>query len=61
MESSLVEELLARRVGLDGELELRVDRRDAHVHRLRHRGEGGASVHTSHSNQIDLEKNRKYS
>ena len=34
----LVEELLARRVGLDGELELGVDRGDAHVHRLRHPG-----------------------
>ena len=33
----LVEELLARRVRLDGELELGVDRRHAHVHRLRHR------------------------
>ena len=37
--SCLVEELLARRVGLDGELELGVDGGDAHVDRLRHRGD----------------------
>ena len=38
---SLVEELLARGVGLDGELELGVDGGDAHVDRLRHLGGGG--------------------
>ena len=38
---SLVEELLARGVGLDGELELGVDGGDAHVDWLRHLGGGG--------------------
>ena len=38
---SLVEELLASGVGLDGELELGVDGGDAHVDRLRHLGGAG--------------------
>ena len=47
---SLVKELLARRVGLDGELELGVDGRDAHVHGLRHlESFGGSSSVTSHT------------
>jgi len=35
----LIKELFASRVGLDGELQLRVDGRDANIHWLRHYGE----------------------
>ena len=35
----LIKELFASRVGLDGELQLRVDGRDANIHWLRHSGE----------------------